>query len=82
MRAKNVVTVNIDNFNKLTWSYVTRHLAGQGIDVVESCVVVKNVFMEKDALVVQKRREQQQSFTLFSPEHFVVARQIFGASGG
>ncbi len=82
MRAKNVVTVNIENFNKLTWSYITRHLAGEGIDLLESFAVVKNVFMEKDALVVQKRRERQQSFTLFSPEHFVVARQIFGASAG
>ncbi len=82
MRAKNVVTVNIENFNKLTWSYVTRHLAGEGIDLLESFAVVKNVFMEKDALVVQKRRERQQSFTLFSLEHFVVARQIFGASAG
>ncbi len=39
-----------------------------------------DVFMEKGTLIVQKKREFQQSFTPFLTDHFVVAQQMFGTS--
>jgi hypothetical protein len=38
--------------------------------------------MEKDSFTVQKRREEQQCFSLTLPEHLFAAKQLFGASIG
>jgi hypothetical protein len=53
---------------------------GQGVNIVHPCAVVNSILIEKGTLIVQKKREFQQSFTPFLTDHFVAAQQMFETS--
>ncbi len=55
MKSKDVATIQIDNFDKLIWCYLTMDLAAHGINILHLRAVVTSMFMEKSTLIVQKK---------------------------
>jgi hypothetical protein len=82
MRWNDVQVVQSDNFSNVTWLYMTKGLGGLGIPLINSLAVARHVYMEGEVVNVRKSRVAQQSFSLYLPEHYVAARNIFGSSAG
>lgn len=76
---RNGQVVTVENFDSNAWAYVLKCCP---VAVVKKCIVVKNVYLKDDDCILEKYREEQESFSLTDAHHLRYAQLLLGSMVG
>jgi hypothetical protein len=71
--------MDIDNFDCDAWSYV---LSCYPVTITRSQCVVKTVYMMDVECIIEKTKEEQETFALNNANHLLFAQNLLGSSIG